>query len=201
MQITPRQRDVLDCLRQFAADGAQAPSLDALCAMLGLRSRGSLHKHVQALIAAGLVQPLDGRRRGIRPVALEPAPDALPLLGRIAAGRPIEALPQTETIEVPPRLRTSKPCYVLQVAGDSMCEAGILDGDFVVVEQCETARNGEIVVALIGGTEVTLKRIVQAPGQVTLVPENRTLAAVAYAPEEVAIQGVVVGQMRAYRPG
>jgi len=205
MQITPRQRQVLDCLRQLAADGAQAPTLDALCAMLGLRSRGSLHKHVQALIAAGLVEPLDGRRRGIRPVAPAPAPapagDALPLLGKIAAGRPIDALPQSETIEVPPRLRTAKPCYVLQVAGDSMCEAGILDGDYVVVEQCDSARNGEIVVALIRGAETTLKRIVQAPGRVTLVPENRTLAAVAYRPDEVAIQGVVVGQMRAYRPG
>jgi repressor LexA len=168
--------------------------------MLGLSSRGSLHKHVQALIAAGFVEPLDGRHRGIRLVAQEPSTDALPFLGRIAAGRPIEALPQGETIQVPPQLRTAGPCYVLQVRGDSMCEAGILDGDYVVIEHRTTARNGDIVVALIRGEEVTLKRIVQEPGRVTLVPENTALAPVAYAPADIEIQGVVVGQMRAYRP-
>ncbi len=198
-RLTPRQQEVLDVLRQHAADFDRPPTLDTLCSMLGLRSRGSLHKHVQALVAAGLVEPPDRRRRGIRPVAQAPDGDALPFLGKIAAGRPIDALPQAETIEVPPRLRTSKPCYVLQVTGDSMCEAGILDGDYVVVEQRETARNGEIVVALIRGEETTLKRILQEPGQVTLLPENRTLEPATFAPEEVAIQGVLVGQMRAYR--
>lgn len=199
MQLTPRQQQVLDCLRRQAADGAQAPTLDRLCARLGLRSRGSLHKHVQALIAAGLVEPIDGRHRGIRLVAPVATDDTLPLLGRIAAGRPIEALPQAETMEVPPRLRTSKPCYVLQVTGDSMCEAGILDGDFVVIESQDSARNGDIVVALIRGEEVTLKRIVQEPGRVTLFPANAALVPITYPPEEVAIQGVLVGQMRAYR--
>jgi repressor LexA len=198
-RLTPRQQEVLDVLRQQAADGDRAPTLDALCALLGLRSRGSLHKHVQALIAAGLVEPLEGRRRSIRPVAQAPAAGTLPFLGKIAAGRPIDALPQTETMDVPPRLRTSKPCYVLQVTGDSMCEAGILDGDYVVVEHRATARNGEIVVALIRGEETTLKRILQEPGRVTLFPANRTLSPSAFAPEDVAIQGVLVGQMRAYR--
>jgi repressor LexA len=145
------------------------------------------------------VEPLDGRRRGIRPIPQAPDGDALPFLGKIAAGRPIEALPQAETIEVPPRLRTSKPCYVLQVTGDSMCEAGILDGDYVVVEHRETACNGEIVVALIRGEETTLKRILQEPGRVTLFPANRELSPTVFAPEDVAIQGVVVGQMRTYR--
>lgn len=199
MRLTPRQQEVLDCLRRNAADLSQAPTLDTLCAMLGLRSRGSLHKHVQALIAAGLVEPLQGRHRGIRPVAQAPEGDALPLLGKIAAGRPIEALAQAETIEVPPQLRTARPCYVLQVTGDSMCEAGILDGDYVVIEQRDTARNGEIVVVLIRGEETTLKRIVQEPGRVTLSPENRTLEPATFAPEDVLIQGVLVGQMRTYR--
>ena len=200
MQLTPRQQQVLDCLWQHAADGAPTPTLDQLCALLGLRSRGSLHKHVQALVAAGLVEPRNGRHRGIRLAAPAPAgEDTLPLLGKIAAGRPIEALPQPETITVPPRLRTPKPCYVLQVTGDSMCEAGILDGDYVIIETRDSARNGEIVVALICGEEVTLKRIVQEPGRVTLFPANAALAPVSFAPEEVTIQGVLVGQMRAYR--
>jgi repressor LexA len=200
LHLTPRQQQVLEVLREQATDGGTpGPTLDALCARLGLRSRGSLHKHVQALIAAGLVEPIEGQRRGIRPVPQAPAGNALPFLGKIAAGRPIEAVPQTDTIEVPARLRTSRPCYVLQVAGDSMCEAGILDGDYVVVEQRETARNGEIVVALIRGEESALKRILQEPGRVTLLPENRALSPTVYAPEDIAIQGAVVGQMRAYR--
>jgi repressor LexA len=198
-RLTPRQQEVLDLLREHAAELAPAPTLAGLCRLLGLRSRGSLHKHVQALIAAGLVEPLDGRRRGIRLIPPPPAPDTLPFLGKIAAGRPIDALPQAETITVPPHLRTSRPCYVLQVTGDSMCEAGILDGDYVVIEHRDSARNGEIVVALIHGEETTLKRISQEPGRVILIPANQTLSPVSFAPEDVAIQGVLVGQMRAYR--
>ena len=167
--------------------------------MLGLRSRGSLHKHVRALIAAGFVEPLGGLHRGVRLVPQETVDEGLPLLGRIAAGRPIEALPQTEFIQVPAPLRTGRPCYVLQVVGDSMCEAGILDGDYVVVEQRASANNGEIVVALVRGEEVTLKRIVQEPGRVTLLPANSALEPMVFDPQDVVIQGVIVGQMRAYR--
>ena len=175
------------------------PTLEKLCALLGLRSRGSLHKHVQALIRAGFVEPMAGQHRGIRLIADEPTEDGLPLLGRIAAGRPIEALPQPEQIQVPSYLRTDKPCYVLQVAGDSMREAGILDGDYVVIEQRDHARNGEIVVALVRGEEVTLKRILQEPGRTMLYPENSAMEAMEFHPDEVQVQGVVVGQMRSYR--
>jgi repressor LexA len=199
MTLTRRQQEVLDLLRQRAADGAPPPTLDALCAQLGLRSRGSLHKHIQALVAAGHVAPMQGRHRGIRLCAADAAEGTLPLLGRIAAGRPIEAVAVPEPIEVPARLRTGRPCYVLEVAGDSMCEAGILDGDLVVIEQRDHARDGEIVVALVRGEEATLKRIRQAPGRVLLLPENPAMAPMAYAPDEVQIQGVLVGQMRAYR--
>nr|WP_246156206.1 S24 family peptidase [Thiohalocapsa marina] len=108
---------------------------------------------------------------------------------RIAAGRPIE---------VPSQLRTSRPCYVLKVEGESMREAGILDGDYVVIEQRDTANDGEVVVALIRGEEATLKRIVQRPDRVILYPENSALSAQEYRPEEVQIQGVLVGQMRVY---
>lgn len=205
MALTRRQQEVLDRLRRREDAGEPAPTLDELCALLGLRSRGSLHKHVQALVAAGLVEPLHGQHRGVR-LAPRPEPGAaqepaalLPLLGRIAAGRPIEAIPQPEQIEVPSHLRTSRPCYVLQVAGDSLCEAGILDGDYVVIEQRDHARNGEIVVALAQGEEVTLKRILQEPGRVLLCPENSAMQPMAYHPDEVQIQGVLVGQMRAYR--
>ena len=199
MRLTPRQEQILDVLRENAGQFEHPPTLEKLCALLGLRSRGSLHKHVQALIRAGFVEPMAGQHRGIRLIEDEPTEDSLPLLGRIAAGRPIEALPQPEQIQVPPYLRTDKPCYVLQVVGDSMREAGILDGDYVVIEQRDHARNGEIVVALVRGEEATLKRILQEPGRTVLYPENSTMEAMEFHPDEVQIQGVLVGQMRSYR--
>jgi repressor LexA len=164
-----------------------------------LRSRGSLHKHIQALVAAGFLEPMDGQHRGIRLVPEVPGDAGIPFLGTIAAGRPIEAVPHPEFIQVPPQLRTDKPCYVLRVRGDSMCEAGILDGDYVVIEQRETARDGQIVVALVRGEEVTLKRILQQPGRTILYPENSAMEALELDPSEVEIQGVLVGQMRSYR--
>jgi repressor LexA len=199
MRLTRRQREILDFLRDNAGRFEHPPTLDELCAILGLRSRGSLHKHIQALVAAGLVEPMAGRRRGICVIADEPAGDGIRFLGKIAAGRPIEALPQPEYVQVPPHLRTDRPCYVLQVVGDSMCEAGILDGDQVVIEQRDYARNGEIVVALVRGAEVTLKRILQEPGRTILYPESSAMEAMEFHPDEVQIQGVLVGQMRSYR--
>ncbi|MCG6860176.1 MAG: transcriptional repressor LexA [Chromatiaceae bacterium] len=199
MRLTRRQQEILDFLRDNAEHFERPPTLDELCATLGLRSRGSLHKHVQALIQAGFVEPMAGQHRGIRLIAHEPVEDDIPFLGKIAAGRPIEALPQPEQIQVPPHLRTDKPCYVLQVVGDSMCEVGILDGDLVVIEQRDYARNGEIVVALVRGEEATLKRILQEPERTILYPENSAMHAMELAPHEVQIQGVLVGQMRSYR--
>ena len=199
MRLTRRQQEILDYLREHAEDFEHPPTLDELCARLGLRSRGSLHKHVKALAAAGCVERMDGQHRGVRLIPQAPDDEAIPLLGTIAAGQPIEAVPQPEFMQVPPQLRTDKPCYVLKVRGDSMCEAGILDGDYVVIEQRETARNGEIVVALVRGEEVTLKRILQEPGRTILYPENSAMAAMELRPDEVQIQGVLVGQMRSYR--
>lgn len=199
MRLTRRQQEILDFLRENAGCFDHPPTLDELCAMLGLRSRGSLYKHVQALIQAGFVAPMAGQQRGVCLITDESVNDDLPFLGKIAAGRPIEALPQPEHIRVPSHLRTDKPCYVLQVVGDSMREAGILDGDLVVIEHRDHARNGEIVVALVRGEDATLKRILQKPGCTTLYPENSTMGAMELDPHEVQIQGVLVGQMRSYR--
>jgi len=145
------------------------------------------------------VEPLSGKQRGVR-LRIPDEDDllTLPLLGRIAAGHPIEALENPQDLEVPRQLRGNGRCYVLQVRGDSMIEEGILDGDWVVVEQQDHARDGEIVVALIDGEEATLKRIEQTPTACILHPANSSLASLSYAPERVRIQGVVTGQMRAY---
>jgi repressor LexA len=167
--------------------------------MLGLSSRGSLHKHIQALINAGLVESLEGKQRGIRLVAMEDQKaEGIPLLGKIAAGCPIEALPQPETMKVPDELLTDGNCYVLIVQGESMIEEGIQDGDYVVIESRDHARNGEIVVALIDNQEATLKRIEQQPGKVVLHPANSAMSPMAYAPEQVQVQGVLVGLLRRY---
>ena len=197
--LTRRQQAILEHLRESRERQAHPPTLDELCRELGLRSRGSLHKHVQALAKAGHVEPLSGKQRGVR--LREPGQDgllSLPLLGRIAAGRPIEALENPQDLEVPRQLRGKGRCYVLQVRGDSMIDEGILDGDWVVVEQRDHARDGEIVVALIDGEEATLKRIEQTPSACILHPANPNLAPLRYAPERVRIQGVVTGQMRVY---
>jgi len=199
MNLTRRQTEIYNYLLENAAHFDHPPTYDELCEALGLASRGSLHKHIQALVRAGLVAPMDGSQRGIRLVEQEPAEAGIPFLGKIAAGRPIEAIPQPEYLQVPPELTGSKPCYVLKVSGDSMIEEGILDGDYVVIEQRDSARNGEIVVALVNREEVTLKRIEQTPTEVILHPANLAMMPVAYPTEAVQIQGVLRGLLRSYR--
>jgi len=199
MKLTRRQQEIYAWLRDNAEAFEHPPSYDELCQVLGLSSRGSLHKHIQALIQAGLVQPMDGMHRGIRLVEPGHAEEGIPFLGTIAAGRPIEALPQPEYLQVPPELLGKGPSYVLRVRGDSMIEEGILDGDYVVIEQRDSARNHEIVVALIGDEEATLKRIEQKPGKVILHPANPAMRPLVYAPDQVRIQGVLVGLLRSYR--
>ena len=199
MQLTRRQQEIYATLRDNAERFAHPPSYDELCRLLGLSSRGSLHKHIQALIQAGLVEPMDGMQRGIRLVEQAPVEAGIPLLGTIAAGRPIEAVPQPEFMQVPDELLGARPCYVLRVQGDSMIEEGILDGDYVVIEQRDSARDGEIVVALVNNEEATLKRIEQKPGQVILHPANASLTPLVYSPDEVQIQGVLRGLLRSYR--
>ncbi len=198
--LTRRQQAVYDHLVTHYENSDQPPTLDELCEALGVRSRGSLHKHVQALVDAGLVEPMDGKQRGLRLKAPPPRkPLQLPLLGYIAAGAPIEAIQTPEHIEVPSCFQREGPCYALAVKGDSMMDDGILDGDWVIVERTAHARNGQIVVALVDGFEATLKRILQRPGEVLLCPANSTMTPMSFHPDRVQIQGVVIGQMRSYR--
>jgi repressor LexA len=197
--LTRRQHDLLVYLRDRETRGERPPSLGEICRDLGLASRGSLHKQVVALVEAGLVEAMNGKQRGVR--LIEAANDedgAIPLLGAIAAGRPIEALIRDERITLPAWLKVAGPCYALRVKGDSMRDAGILDGDVVVVEQRQHARNGETVVALIDGESATLKRIEQKPGEIVLHPENPAFQPQHYRPEQVAIQGVLVAALRRY---
>ena len=199
MHLTRRQTEIYTYLVDNAGHFDHPPTYDELCEALGLASRGSLYKHIQALVQAGLVEPMDGSHRGIRLVEQVAAEPGIPLLGTIAAGRPIEAVLQPEYLQVPDELLGRYPCYVLRVSGDSMIEEGILDGDYVVIEQRDSARNGEIVVALINNEEATLKRIEQHPEQVVLHPANASMEPMAYSPDAVQVQGVLRGLLRRYR--
>ncbi len=202
-KLTRRQQDIYRYLQENLPKLSHPPTLDELCSALGLKSRGSLHKQIQALISEGLVEPMNNLRRGVRLCEISSPEkresiEGLPFYGSIAAGLPIEAIAGNESMLVPTELKTSKPCYVLEVKGDSMIEEGILDGDWVVIEQRDIARNGEIVVALIDDGEATLKRLEQDNSKVTLHPANREMKPMHYHASQVTIQGVLVGQMRSY---
>jgi len=199
---TDRSRQVYDFVRAYVARHGYAPKLREIAAHLGIASRGVVHRHLRALEQEGLISIESDRARGVRLRKGRGAPVrplALPLLGRIAAGRPIEAIPGEDEIDLSEFFINGNR-FVLRVQGDSMIEDGILDGDMVVVEQRETADNGEIVVALIDGLEATLKRLQKnRDGSVTLRPANSRMAPMRYPAARVRIQGVVVGQFRSYR--
>ena len=203
MNLTRRQQEIYEFLLDNELDFQHPPTLAELCSAMKLSSRGSMHKQIRALIDAGLVEPMLQKKRGIRLRHTEtPSPaenlDQLPMLGYIAAGQPIEAINTPDSVGIPSWLHSSKPCYVLGIKGDSMIEAGILDGDRVIIQQQDHAHNGDIVVALIDGSEATLKRLQQTPLEITLHPANATMEAQHYSHEQVQIQGVLIGQMRKY---
>jgi len=165
---------------------------------IGIRSKGVAHRYVQALAEAGALILHPGQHRGIELVE-EAIEDALsiPLLGRIAAGQPIEAIPGQDQLDLSTLYGPNR--YALRVTGDSMVDAGILDGDTVIIEQRDIANDGEIVVALIDGENATLKRLkYRQDGSLALIAENATMPPMIYAAERVVIQGIVVGQLRWY---
>ncbi len=200
VMLTRSQARTLEFLKTFWREHGHAPTLAEIAAGIGIRSRGVVHRYLQALESAGEIEILDGRHRGIR---LRDAGDAvaseLPLLGKIAAGRPIEAIAGQESIELPAYLTGNADCYALRVEGDSMIDIGIHDGDIVIVRPTSVARDGDIVVALIDGHEATLKRLRrEGEGRVMLIPENSTMSPMIYDARRVQIQGVLTGQLRSY---
>ena len=203
---TDRERQVYDFVCAYTRRRGVAPKLKEIAAHLGIGSRGVVHRYLRALEAEGLLAIEPEVARGVRlvptgraPKAKAAKPGSLPVLGRIAAGLPIEAIPDETQIDLS-EFFMGPNRFVLRVAGDSMIEAGILNDDMVIVESRASARNGEIVVALIDRDEATLKYFQRNDdGSITLRPANRAMAPMRFAAERVAIQGVVVGQMRSYR--
>ena len=196
--LTRAQHKTLNFIRQFIARHDCAPTLAEIVAGLGLRSKGSLHKHVQALADAGYLKVHAGQQRGLQLTEFtERQLHSLPLLGRIAAGQPIEAIPGEDTLNLTEFL-LGPDRFALRVVGDSMLEAGILDGDTVIIKRQDTADDGDIVVALIDNGEATLKRLRQRGDRIELIPANSTYPPLIYPAKRVQIQGVLVGQLRTY---
>jgi repressor LexA len=197
--LTDREREVYDFVRAYTRRHGVPPKLREIGAHLGVASRGTVHRYLRAIEEAGLIAITPDRARGVRLVSKAEVRSVLPVLGRIAAGLPIEAIPDETEIDLS-EFFMGPNRFVLRVDGESMIEAGILHGDMVIVESRSSARNGEIVVALIDNQEATLKTFLRNPdGSITLRPANRSLAPMRFTAERVAIQGVVVGQMRSYR--
>lgn len=206
MAITRRQRQVYDFISRFVAEKGYSPSFEEIGEGLGLNSLATVHKHISNLEKKGLLTRDYNRSRSIdllppkgklkQSMSVNTAV-VLPLLGRIAAGQPIEAVQNPETISLADFVQ-SKEVFVLEVRGDSMQDEAILDGDYVLVEKTKTAHNGDIVVALVDGTDATLKRFYHEGDQIRLQPSNVNMKPITVHASAVQIQGRVIGVLRKY---
>ncbi|MGB1356903.1 MAG: transcriptional repressor LexA [Candidatus Puniceispirillaceae bacterium] len=211
--LTRKQKDLLDYLTAHAETHDVPPSFDEMRDALGLASKSGIHRLVSGLEERGYIRRLANRARAIeilKPTsgalgelgrAVASAADAvsLPLLGRIAAGTPIEALSDpSNQLEVPASMLGRGEHFALEIVGDSMVEAGILEGDTVVIERSNTANHGEIVVALIQKQEATLKTLLKEPGRVGLQAENPRYETRYFQTDDVEVQGRLTGLIRKY---
>jgi repressor LexA len=200
LPLTKRQREILDYLSEFIQQHGYAPSLEEVGRRFGLSSLATVHKHLTNLQEKGFIKRAWNRSRSVEMVPTRTGGRAveLPLLGYVAAGAPIEAITTTESIAVPEDLVGKLDTYVLRVRGDSMIDEQIRDGDFVIVEDRKTAENGEMVIALLSGSDVTLKKFYRENGRVRLQPANPAMQPLLVPAEHVQVQGVVIGVMRKY---
>jgi len=215
--LTAKQRELLLFIDQRLGETGISPSFDEMREALDLKSKSGVHRLISALEERGFIRRLPNRARALevvklpetrptatvtqlRPAAPAPANDTIELLlaGRIAAGTPIEALQGTEAFPVPAALLGPGEHYALEVSGDSMVEEGILDGDFALIRRVDTARDGEIVVALVNNEEATLKTFRREGNMIRLDPANRHYEPQRYRPDQVQIQGRLAGLIRRY---
>jgi repressor LexA len=200
LPLTKRQREILDYLDAFIQQHGYAPSLEEIGRRFSLSSLATVHKHLTNLQEKGFIRRAWNRSRSVEliPTRVGARSVELPLLGFVAAGAPLEAVATSETIAVPEGLVGKRDSYVLRVRGDSMIDEHIRDGDYVIVEDRRSVDNGEMVIALIGGADVTLKKFYKENGRVRLQPANPTLQPLVVDADRVQVQGVVVGVMRKY---
>jgi repressor LexA len=200
LPLTKRQREILDYLNDFIQQHGYAPSLEEIGRRFNLSSLATVHKHLTNLQEKGFIRRAWNRSRSVElvPTRIGGRAVELPLLGFVAAGAPIEAVAGSEAITVPEALVGRRDSYVLRVRGDSMIDEQIRDGDYVIVEDRKSAENGEMVIALVGGADVTLKKLYRENGRVRLQPANPTVQPLVLDADRVQVQGVVVGVMRRY---
>jgi len=202
MAVTRRQREILDFIAGFIGERGYSPSLEEIGSHFRLSSVATVHKHVERLVEKGLLRKSSHRSRSVEPVEAPAGSGSvsLPLVGTVAAGTPIEAIEEAESISVPRELVGRGESYALRVKGDSMIDEGIQDGDLVIVEHRPEARDGEVVVALVRGHEATLKKLQRRGPLVRLLPANPALRPIEVPAEDVIVRGVVRGLLRRY-PG
>jgi len=198
-RITPKGQQILEFIRSYISRHQYAPTIAEIAQGVSQKSRGTVHRYLQQLVEANLLKILPNQQRNL---ALTPQgwqnfqqELCLPLLGKIAAGKPIEAVLNQEQVDFSRLL--DKEHYVLKVCGNSMVEEGIFDGDLVICRHAQQAHNGDIVVALIDSAFATLKRFYRDKiGQITLKPANAELSPVTYPADRVEVQGIFMGLLR-----
>jgi repressor LexA len=199
MILTKRQKELLDFLESHIRRRGYAPTLEEIGHRFGLGSVATVHKHLTNLEQKGAIRRKSNLSRAIELVPLRRQARAkeLPLLGRVAAGEPIEAIEVPDAIAVPEELSAGPAGYVLQVQGDSMIDEGIFEGDYIVVDGRRTANNGDTVVAVIDGA-ATVKKFYRERGRIRLQPANARLQPIFVRGAGIELRGVVVGLMRRY---
>lgn len=202
MALTKRQREILDFVEGFVRFRGYSPSFEEIAENFGYRSLATVHEHLSNLQAKGYIKKNYNESRSIELMQEELRLGALelPLLGNVAAGHPIEAIPDRETIAVPEDMVAGSVAghYVLRVRGESMIDEQIRDGDYVVVQSRDTAHNGEMVIALVDGEHATMKKYYREGRRIRLQPANPNLEPLYFDEERVTIQGIVVGVIRKY---
>jgi repressor LexA len=200
MALTKRQKQILDYVESFLEGYGYSPSFEEIASHFGYNSLATVHEHLSNLEKKGYLRKNYNKSRSLELVQSEGALAVeLPLLGAVAAGLPIEAIEERETLAVPHDMLRGGNNYVLRVRGDSMIEEQIRDGDYIVVNSRQTAADGEMVVALVGGDSATVKKLYrERDGQVRLQPANAAMQPMYYAADEVQIQGIVIAVIRKY---
>lgn len=223
--LTKKQRDLLLFIHEKMSQSDIPPSFEEMKEALGLKSKSGIHRLITGLVERGYIERLPHRARALEivklPDGMKATPagspektsrissvsskdgnfslDVIPLYGKIAAGTPIEAIrDEVDTVSLPPGFAGPGEHYALRVDGDSMINAGIHDRDLVIIQKCDTAENGTIVVALVDGEEATLKRLRRAGNKIVLEPENESFAPQVLEPNRVKIQGRLVSLLRTY---
>ena len=201
MKLTEKQKAFLGYISHYVEDWGRSPSFGEICSHFGFTSYNTVTTYLKALERKGYIRlpPKKNQKRGIKVISpVETKRFEFPLLGQVAAGRPIEAVEEVDVIEVPPSMIGQGDHFVLQVKGNSMKEDGIFDGDFIVIRKQPVAENGEMVVALINN-EVTVKRFYKREQYVELRPAHTGMEPIIVKQEDLRIEGKIVGVIRHYK--